>query len=440
MPTSDLADAAFAHCWVVLADPDAAAAAAIAALRRAGRSRPSVLAHARYQALESTGQPASPPADTPAPDDLQDLAALLASTRPAAERAILDLRSRLDRAGLGRALGLPAVAAAARADTIGDAWDRELDPLLIARLGPGDCPELAVLLADADLSHPSLGDLTAIAPAVAAHVAACDACTDRQRAMVSVRALLSQRSAPDTPGAVREAARRSRRMRPAAPPPPIEPSRRRPLVIAAIVAGVIALVVGVAATAAAITGSRNDRAGRVAKLVHVPAGADLALTVRRDVIEIANRSRRTLTWRATAEARWLQIRPHQGELRAGETRVLTTRVLTSSPEGRLRTTVTVTGDDGSAAAAAYQTTVERPPDLAASVDGCTVTATVEDVSGVSATTLYWKDGRGEHQAAMTATPAGYTTELPESTPLTWWVVAADTRGNQARTPELQGGC
>ena len=272
----ELADQAFGHCFVVLNDAEAAADAALTALRRAGRSRSSVLAHARYQALERAAAVTPPSPDTPAPDDLLELAILLAATRPPAERAVLDLRSRLDRAEFGRALGLPAAIAADRADAIGEDWDRDLDPLLMARLGPGDCLLLAAVLADGDLAHPTLADLASIGSAVAAHVADCEVCTDRHRAMVSVRALLAQVEVPPAPEAVWEAARRSRRMRPAAAPPPLDPRRRRPLVVAAAVLAALALIGGLAATAAALTGSKSGRAGRVAKLVRVPANGQLA--------------------------------------------------------------------------------------------------------------------------------------------------------------------
>jgi hypothetical protein len=436
----DLADQAYGHCFVVLGGNEAAADAALTALRRAGRSRSSVLAHARYQALERAGAVASPPADTAAPDDLLDLAILLAATRPPAERAVLDLRTRLDRAELGRALGLPAAAAADRADAIGDAWDRDLDPLLMARLGPGDCLLLAAVLADADLAHPTLGELAAIGPAVAAHMADCELCTDRHRAMVSVRALLAQTEVPPAPDAVREAARRSRRMRPAPAPPAIDRRRRRPLLVVAAVVATLALIGGVAATAAALTGTRNSRAGRVAKLVRVPTNSQLALTVRRDTVELTNRSGRPVHWTAASEARWLEVRPADGRLDAGQTALLITRIQKSSPEGALRTTVTVTGDDGSAAAAVYETTIERPPDLATLANGCVVSATVEDASGLNAVDLLWTDRAGMHKLQMTVGPAGYTAILPPATPLNWWVTAQDTRGNQARTPETKLSC
>jgi hypothetical protein len=437
---ADLADQAYGHCLAVLGDPAVAAEAAAAALRKAGRSRSSVLAHARFQALDRAGAMAAPAPDTSAPADLGELAQLLAATRAPTERAVLDLRARLDRADLGQALGVPAAAAAERADAVGEAWDAELDPLLMARLGPADCLLLAAVLADADLSHPTLGDLLAVGPAVASHVEGCSACTDRHRAMVSVRALVAQGDSPDAPESVRDAARRSRRMRPGAAPPSLEPSRRRPLLIAVGVVGALVLVGGAAATAAALTGPRSGRAKRVAALVHVPTGAPLALTLRRDSVEITNRSGRPVQWRATAEAPWLRVEPASGRLAAGEMVWLTTRVLPSSPEGALRTTVTVTGDDGSAAATVYETAVERPPDLASGAEGCAVSATVEDASGVGEVLLHWTDAGGAHQGVMQRGDNGYAATLPKSVAVSWWVTAVDARGNQARTSETRSTC
>src|SRR5439155_23242717 len=114
--------------------------------------------------------------ETPVPDELGALAGLLAMGRPARERAVLDLRARLDRAEFGRALGLGAADAAGLADTIGETWDRGLDPQLVGQLGAGDCTELAALLADLDRG--TLADLAAAGPTIAAHVAGCEVCTD----------------------------------------------------------------------------------------------------------------------------------------------------------------------------------------------------------------------------------------------------------------------
>ncbi|MBA3655331.1 MAG: hypothetical protein H0W70_14190, partial [Actinobacteria bacterium] len=203
---------------------------------------------------------------------------------------------------------------------------------------------------------------------------------------------------------------------------------------------VVALIVGVAATAAALTGSREGRAGRVADLVRLPARARLALTVRDNEIELVNRSSRSLRWAATADVPWLRIGPARGVLKPGGTALLQIRLQPSSPEGALRTTIRVTGADGSAAAAVYATTVERPPDLATRAEGCHVTATVEDASGVGAVALRWTDTAGAHDVAMGRAESGYAADLPAGVALTWSVIATDTLGNQARTPENRLTC
>lgn len=430
------ADLAFGHCYAVLGDVDEATTAAVAALRRAGRSRPSVLGHARYQALLAP-EPEHPTPETPAPDDLTELATLLAMTRTARDRAVVDLRARLDRADLGRALGMSPAAASALADRVADAWDRDLDPQLIAKLGPGDCLELAAVLADQ--RRDVLGDLAAAAPAVLAHVETCDVCTDRRRAMVSVRALFAQLQAPPTPAAVRDAARRSRRMRPMPAPPPLEPGRRRALVALSMV-GVVALLAGATAGAVALTHRHHARARRVAKLVNVPPAPRLALVVTGNTAQITNRSTRTVKWRAGADVSWVEVSPSSGVVGAGQSASMQLRPLAAAPEGPAHSTITITGDDGSASAAMYETNVERPPDLAAATDGCAVNATADDTSGVGAVDLHWTDKAGSHTAGFTLDGSTYRAALPESDPLTWWATATDARGNTATTAPTPFTC
>jgi BACON domain-containing protein len=435
----DLADQAYGHCLAVLGDPEAAADAAVVALRRAGRSRLSVLAHARHQALERAEGVSGPAPETPVPADVAQLARLLALTRPPVERALVDLRGRLDRGGLGRALGMAAGDAAARSDAACEVWDRELDPLLLASLGPGDCPDLAAVLAEAP-PPTTLGELTAAGPAVAGHVAGCEVCGDRLRAMVTVRGLQSQ-GPTDVPDAVRESSRRSRRMRPGAGPPPLEPGRRLPPVL--VVAGV-ALAVVLIAGGAALGISRmhhGDQAGRVARLTRLPVGGGvLSIAADGNVVRVTDRAGHAVHWQATSDAPWLVIRPSSGRLDPGGVAELAVRVAPSSPEGPVRATVTVSADDGSAAATTYATTVERPPDVAASVDACTVSATADDESGITGVDLHWSAAGAEHATSMTPTPQGFTAELPESTPLTWWVQARDSRGNTAKTAAATATC
>ncbi|MGH9281676.1 MAG: hypothetical protein ACRD0S_01935, partial [Acidimicrobiales bacterium] len=106
-----------------------------------------------------------------------------------------------------------------------------------------------------------------------------------------------------------------------------------------------------------------------------------------------------------------------------------------APEGEVRASVRVSGDDGSAAAVTLGGTVERPPDLGATADGCRVTAVAEDESDV-ALTLHWRWAGGEQTSSMVVDETGQIAELPEGTPLVWWVSARDGRGNQARTPDV----
>src|SRR4051794_32789727 len=234
----DLADHAYAHTRSVLGDGEAASDAAAVAVRRGGRARWAGLGPGRAEALARAAEASGPDLDGDAPAELTELAAVLAATRPPLERAIVDLDTRhaLDRGGFARALGLPVGPAGARAAAVYLDWQRALDPVLLAHLGPGDCDGLAAVLgaapgsdADADVDggdddagdrDPSatdplprslrgsggpadptahetparepraLRELLQLGPIVADHVAGCGRCSDRVRAMVSVRTLL----------------------------------------------------------------------------------------------------------------------------------------------------------------------------------------------------------------------------------------------------------
>src|SRR5437868_6581275 len=100
-------DHVFSHALAVLGTGPAAEDVALVAVRRGGRSRVVALAFARHLSLERAADTApAPPAEPPA--TVVELAQALAFTRPAVERAVVDLSGRhaLDRAGLGRVLGL----------------------------------------------------------------------------------------------------------------------------------------------------------------------------------------------------------------------------------------------------------------------------------------------------------------------------------------------
>src|SRR5688500_15528146 len=105
---ADLADHAYAHTRAVLGSGAPAVEAAAVAVRRGGRARWAVLAHGRAEALARADEALGPELDAGVPDDLGELAAALAATRPPVERAIVDLDARhdLDRGSFARALGI----------------------------------------------------------------------------------------------------------------------------------------------------------------------------------------------------------------------------------------------------------------------------------------------------------------------------------------------
>jgi hypothetical protein len=503
---ADLADHAYAHAVAVLGVGEPALDAAVVGVRRGGRSRMAVLGHTRAAALDRRlgGAPPATDLDGAVPDDLTELAVALAGTRPPFERAVLDLDGRhgLDRATVARALGTSAAAASAHVTAVASAWDAALDPVVLARLGPGGCDELAavlghqavaagasgapaggVLVADgldaagegldgesptatatAVAAPATLRELIALGPAVADHVAGCAVCGDRLRSMVSVRTLLGQRPLEVAPTAVRAASASSRTRRPSLPPPlePVGVARRWGRPVATVAAALVVARAGGAAAAAL----RHDDGGAqaVRALTRVPIDGSVLVASPTAVagprprpVRLTNRAERALAWTAVPDAAWLTVSPSEGRLDPGASAVLTLRLVDDAPEGALRGAVQISGDDGSAAMVRIEADVEHPPDVAATLDGCTVAAVVEDEGEVASVELHWYEpvdagavgagtgsgrttsaqGRVEERiAAMTATTDGYSARLPSlPSSVPWWVVAADARGNRARTAD-----
>ena len=474
----ELAAAAYGHALAVLGAGPAATNAAIAAVRRGGHWQVAVLAHARHEALQAARRAGDHAGASEVPDtptiDLAEAASRLAATRPAVERAIIDLdvRHGLDRAGLGRVLGLTPSNAAARAAQVAELWERQLDPALLAWLGPGDCDELAIVLADRDLCRrpkatdpddergpdpaaevatdvaedptgeiapPTVAAAIDAAPAIATHIEQCEVCTDRRRAMVSVRSLLAQRPLATPPDVVVRAADSARR-RPAAPPPPLESRRRFTVPRWAAAALAIFVGVGAAGAAAALGGddgeSRDDRVDeltQVRKSGSALVVSPLELDPSRPDLRIVNSSSRDLDWSLATGANWLEVAPARGRLAAGESTTVTVRLLDKAPEGGLRATITVTGSDGSTAGATFAGTLERPPEVSASQQDCLVTASVEDDGRVARVTLKW-EGSVNGKRTLLQRGETWVGDLPaEDVALTWYVEAADDRGNTARS-------
>jgi len=472
-----LANAAFAHaCAVVGTGSPLAVEAATLGVRRGGRSLSAVLGHTRAAALaRADADVAAGPLDLEATADLAELARQLTFTRPAVERAIVDLDMRygLDRAALGRALGLPPAVAAARAAEVMLAWQEALDPVVLARMGAGGCAELEALLdvpaeGEDEGGTGSPGGSSGSRPAalldtgelVAAHAASCDACRDRLRAMVSVRTLLAQSASHDAPQAVRDAATLAR-LRPSSPPPPLDSDttgidaggskpRRRQWAIATaamLVAFAVAITGGVVSQA-----RRDGNATRIEALTKVPA-AGTSLEVTPTLVETAlppslvlrNLAASATTWSATSDRPWIAVTPERGTLDAGAFTSVSVAVTDAAPEGELRAAVTFVATDGSTAVARLHTTISHPPDVASTLSGCAVTAAVEDENEVSSVVLHWREPAStaasstrtvEDSAPMASTETGYRASLPATASgQAWWVTATDALGNVARTAE-----
>jgi hypothetical protein len=157
-------------------------------------------------------------------------------------------------------------------------------------------------------------------------------------------------------------------------------------------------------------------------------------------VTLRNTSDRAIGWSAAPETTWLTVSPAQGRLEPGGDVAMQLVVGPGAPEGDIRSAVRVTGDDGSTTVVRLATTIDRPPDVAATAEGCTVTAMVEDESEVAAVTLRWlerrpgRDDTSEASARMARGQSGYDARLPTaSVPTPWWVEAQDARGNKART-------
>ncbi|HVT76679.1 MAG TPA: hypothetical protein VHD87_06580 [Acidimicrobiales bacterium] len=439
---ADPAELAFGHALAMLGDPDVAAEVAETALRRAGRARGSVLAHARFQAVARAAE--EEPVDI---DNLQTvvldlpaLAATLASTRPPEERAALDLRTRTagDLAGLGEALGMRPTAAADKCNEIAEQWERTLDSALLAFSGAGECEELARILADA--GSETVADLLAVAPAVYAHAQDDTACGDRLRAMSPVRAFFSG-GAVDVPDAVRDVGHTSRRRRPAAPPPPLFSTdvapRRAPRLLLAV--GVAAVVVAVVATAVVVIVHRHE-SNPVNALTKIPTKLALALgepeingTMAR--FHLRNPSDAPVSYRAATSAEWAAVTPRTGRIPAHDAALLTVRALDTAPEGAVDATLTVTTSRGGAMSRDIPWTIEHAPDLDATAQGCEVDVHVVDEGQITSVVLHWRDTT-EHQVDVASSADGYKAQLaPEGQPITYWVTAVDDRGNEAQTPD-----
>jgi hypothetical protein len=441
----DPAELAYGHALAMLGDPEVAKDVATTALRRAGRNRALVLAHAAQQAVARAADNervdiASMPT---AVLDLPALAATLASTRPPEERAALDVRSRTggDLVALGAAFGTRPSVAADRCNEIADTWERMLDPALLAFSGPGECEQLAVVLGNANPE--TVAHLLDLAPVINAHVQDCTVCADRMRAMASVRSFFSA-GAPTLPNELRAVSHATRRRRPAAAPAPLfgdnAPSsmaRRFATWPSAALAGA---AVALAITGVVVVTHRDTQPSAIARLTRLPSRdvlrvgvPDVKDTVAR--LDVRNPSGSSIRYRTAASAQWADVSPRAGQIPPHGHVVLTVVALDAAPEGDAHATLTITTSAGASTNREIVWTIERAPDLDAIAQGCAVDVHVVEEGDLASLVLHWRD-TAEHEVDITAGPDGYQAQLsPEGQAVTYWVTAVDARGNQSRTAD-----
>lgn len=346
---------------------------AINSLRKGSHSRICVIAHARSQSLQRLGEFVITPPEELAANEVRDLAIQLTGTRPGLERAIVDLELRysLDANNFARALGVSTERALELSKNIAATWAEELDPAMLAWLGPGSCSELQTILVEhgvaqeSDQSRPdmSIGELLGVVPSVSLHATSCTACTERVRMMVSVRNVVSQLPIETVPSLVAKAAHSSKRRLPNPLPPSIEPkridlSRTRSLVMSGSAIALVALsgIVGVTLVA-----DRNDdqQKNRVAQLVKsAPAsqllGTPSIITPKTTTAAIANNGNEVILWHATSSAPWLTLEPSRGRLGPAQHVTLAVKKLESSMNDKEDVVVTINGSDGSVQVLRYE--------------------------------------------------------------------------------------
>lgn len=378
---------AYSLALAVLGQENEAQEVVVGALRKGGRSRVGVIAHARRDALDRADDRRLTDVAGSVPADLRALALQLSGSRSALERAVVDLELRfdLDAPSFARVLGLSHDRARARSASVAEAWVEHLDSAMIAWLGPGSCPKLGSVLdvgglgvdafrpktlaatgtdsaaqvISSSTSEPeaspsvTVGDLLSIAPAVHVHLQGCDVCAPRLRSLTPVRTLVGQRPIDEVPAGIAAVARSARPRVPQPLPPSIEPRRlelaRWRTVAATLVVTALAIF-GAAGVVRGLTTNEDDKADRVARLVEADPtsrllGTPTVLTADTRTAALANNGTEPIRWRAQSSAPWLSLRPTSGRLLPAQT--VSIGIDLRSPVPTEGAAVTITGDDGS---------------------------------------------------------------------------------------------
>jgi hypothetical protein len=390
------ATSAYSLALALTGDAQKAETIAIVALKKGAGSRIAVTSHARHECLSAAQSPTTGATDPIRCSDLRELAQQLALSRPPVERLIVELDARLtlDVSSSARVLGLPVDRTKERLQAVSSTWARELDPAMMAWLGPGSCPELASVLrsyavwprasdtplissvdstgplpvlrtgTDATLVAPefepemphavTLEQLLTVAPAVHNHAQGCSVCSERLRLLTPVRTLIGQTPLEEVPPRVVEAARSARRRVPAPLPPSIERRRldykRLALPAFGVAATLVIALVGFAAYEAT-TGNKPSQASRVAKLVKdAPVshllGTPTVITPGITTADLADTGDQVVSWNASTNVPWIQLTPISGRLSPSQS-VSISVVANPPPTSAGDAVITIKGDDGS---------------------------------------------------------------------------------------------
>ncbi len=360
------AAAAYSHALAVTRQEDESELIAATALKRGAHSRIAVLAHARHLALQKTGSSIPTDSNTPAGNDLLSLAWQLAGTRPALERAVVDLELRysLEPPAFGMALGLTTERAAERSAAAQSAWASSIDPAMMAWLGAGSCAELAQILirlevfpdtaGETDAIRITIGTLLRAAPDVLAHSSLCVTCAERLKAMTPVHTLVGNRGLDYVPGAVAIAAKVARHRLASPLPPSIEP-RRFDIARARTVIWTALIALGIAGAfwlAFNEFSGKADQSERVARLVEAPASSRLLatptiVTPNVKTAALANTGVAPIRWRVQTSASWLSVEPPQGTIQPSQNIALVVKAGMPPAGAPNDATISFFGDDGS---------------------------------------------------------------------------------------------
>lgn len=191
-----------------------------------------------------------------------------------------------------------------------------------------------------------------------------------------------------------------------------------------------------------------------ASLTLSTTNVDLGAERERADITVGNSGKAALEWVASVSVPWLSLEPGSGRVAGGgSTQLGMAADRAALPEGPARVSVGLRTNAGDVEVR-VSLVVERPPEVVSTraspsplmVEGCepataSVSAAVNDESGVESVVLRWTDpGGATGEAAMTVDGETWNAVLgPFAEPgtVTWSLAASDARGNTTETAPFE---